>query len=255
MRRVLIDASAVAYWRHFAREKNPHADTAAEWTQRFLDDANPDEAAICFDSPTNWRTAKHSDYKAHRAPRPDGVKCQIDGLRNLSRAAKFEVEGFEADDIIAGRAADSDAHTIIVASDKDLLQIVSPTVLVFDPVRNKTWDGEAVAEKWGVLPTGIRMLLALMGDASDGLAGVPGIGAVKAAQLVNQGQTIGHTPLTMALFDDPKLRPDDLCESVSRALRELVIQFADRVRLNYELIGLRTDCFVSSAHDGEVGGL
>ncbi len=237
-RQVLIDASFVAYWRHFSTEKNP-GPNAAEWCELFLADAKPDAHSIVFDSPKNWRTDKHAEYKAHRAPRPQGVSEELDGLHGWASSETSHgifVEGFEADDVIAALCTrGGHGQTVIVTNDKDIHQLCSPSVVCFDPMRNRITDHDAVLAKWGVPPVLLRAMLALSGDASDGIPGVPGIGPKKAAALVSAcGSWENLKGSLTGRFSMPPVLPETFLS--------LVIQFRDRVRLNYELIGLRADC-------------
>ncbi len=235
MRRLLIDASSIAYWKYFSLQRRPEGQSAAAWLTDFIRDAKPDDVAIVFDGQGNWRNERHADYKAHRPVRPKGVAEQLDELAAMP-FPRYRIAGFEADDVIATICnRPPAAQTLIVANDKDLFQLVSSWVLVYDPKRDQTFDNRAVFDKFGVWPDKLRLALAIAGDTSDNLPGVPGFGIARAACVagVNGWSDVEHAI--------NKKDPNRLAPGVSPVLRELLIQFGERVKLNYELIGLRTD--------------
>lgn len=234
---VLIDASFCAYWRHFAREKNPRAVGAEDWIMRFVKDAAPDLCVVALDAGFNWRHDIEPDYKAQRPPRPEGVQKVLESISECSPHA-VKVSGFEADDVIASYVHEhrKDAQILIVANDKDLHQLVGPSVIMFDPKANKYWDAEAVTKKHGVPPGRVREVLALAGDKSDNIPGVPGMGAVNAASLVSHMVDWQALKFAIAVGDVSRIRG-----AISQTLAGLIMQFGVRVLKNYELVGLRTD--------------
>lgn len=148
--------------------------------------------AVCCDSPRSIRREKHVEYKAQR---PQKDHASIEELKRTKETLRrdgfliWEHEGYEADDVIASavKAAPEDCGIIIASADKDLLQLVrAGSVRVISTKTGTMLDGEEVREKLGVYPALVRDWLALVGDKSDNIAGVPGIGAVKAAALLNE---------------------------------------------------------------------
>lgn len=159
--------------------------------------------AVCCDSPRSIRREKHPEYKAQR---PEKEHASIEQLRRAKDTLRkdgfllWEHEGYEADDVIASavKQAPTDCAVTIASADKDLLQLVFDRADDAEPVRvvsTKTGavlDEAAVLEKLGVMPGRVRDWLALVGDKSDNVTGVPGIGPVKAAALLNEFGSIEH---------------------------------------------------------------
>lgn len=229
-RTVLIDGNAICYWRHFAREKDPHRPGAVQWIRRFLDDAQPDRAVIALDGVGNWRKAKHPVYKMHRPPTPDGVRNELRALMDSPLVQR--VDEYEADDVIATVARKNpDTQHLVVTNDKDMLQLVSDNVVCYDPKMQIAFDTFAVFEKWGVWPPAMRSLLALMGDAADGIDGVPGFGPAFASKVVN---AFDWEPLWSTLGATEQ----EVHVPVSKSKRDLLRQFRAIAVRNYELVAL-----------------
>jgi len=159
----------------------------------------PSHWAIAFDtSAPTFRHKQFEDYKAHRPPAPDELKRQFRRVRELVEAfnlPSFEVEGYEADDILGAlcrQASDQGIDTIIVTGDTDTLQLVSPRVSVLTPRPGRTfsdtvvYDEAAVQQRYGLLPQQLIDLKGLKGDPSDNIPGVPGIGEKTATKLIQQ---------------------------------------------------------------------
>ncbi|WP_370336231.1 DNA polymerase I [Parvularcula marina] len=153
----------------------------------------PTHFAVVFDySGKSFRNTLYKEYKANRPPAPEDLVPQFPLIRDATRAFGLpclEQEGFEADDIIATHARlaeEAGAETVIVSSDKDLTQLVTDRTVMFDPMKNKIMDTAAVIEKFGVGPELMIDLQALMGDSTDNVPGVPGIGPKTAAQLLEE---------------------------------------------------------------------
>jgi DNA polymerase I len=161
---------------------------------------SPDFIAVAFDlkGPT-FRHEKYQDYKAHRKPMPDDLAVQIPFIKKLIKAYNipiYEKQGFEADDIIgtiAQRATEKKMTTFIVTGDKDALQLVSETTRVYSTHKEGLiYDQEKVRERYGVGPERITDIMALMGDASDNIPGVPGIGEKTAIELIASFKTLDN---------------------------------------------------------------
>jgi DNA polymerase I len=160
--------------------------------QKVVNGRRPDMFAIAMDSRgPSFRKALDPRYKAHRPPAPPDLGAQMARCEELAHAYNIPVyqeASFEADDVIASvvkRAMqDPDVQVVIVSADKDLMQLVhddNERVLLWDSMRDRVFGPEEVREKFGVLPSKLRDLLALTGDTSDNVPGVPGVGPKTAA--------------------------------------------------------------------------
>lgn len=158
-----------------------------------LKEKNPSRIAVVFDSkgPT-FRHEQYGEYKANRPPMPEDLSVQIPRIHELVDAYNLPclaVPTYEADDIIATlatQARKAGLKVVIVSGDKDLMQLVGEDITMWDPQKDKVYDPAAVEKKFGVLPERILDLLALMGDSSDNIPGVPGVGPKTAAKLIGQ---------------------------------------------------------------------
>src|SRR5438105_11537274 len=156
-------------------------------------DNRPTHLAIVFDkSEITFRNKLYPDYKAHRAPAPDDLIPQFPLIREAVRAFDLpclEQVGFEADDLIATyvrEACEAGASAIIVSSDKDLMQLVNDCVIMYDTMKDKKIGVPEVIERFGVPPDKVIEVQALIGDSTDNVPGVPGIGVKTAAQLIKE---------------------------------------------------------------------
>lgn len=168
-----------------------------------LRDFEPDYWGVAFDHPKKtFRHEEYQDYKATRAEMPDDLKPQIEIIKGVVKALnvpQFEVPGFEADDLIGTVSlqakAEEGLETVIVTGDKDVLQLVDDQVTVFIPGRGKfshdvEYEPETVKQKLGISPAQVIELKALMGDASDNIPGVKGIGQKTAVKILESYPTI-----------------------------------------------------------------
>jgi DNA polymerase-1 len=160
--------------------------------RKLLSDEKPEYVGVAFDleGPT-FRHERFVDYKAHRPPVPEDLIAQLPLVKRVCegfRIPMLELPGFEADDLIATyarMARDAGYEVVVVASDKDLLQLVGPGVTVLNPSKDLRLDPAAVMEHFGAAPDRVRDVLGLMGDAVDNIPGVPGVGEKTALSLVN----------------------------------------------------------------------
>ena len=168
---------------------------------RIMDELKPDYIAAAFDkSKLNFRHNQFADYKAGRKPMPDELRQQFEPAKELLRAFHigiFEIEGYEADDIIgtiSKRYEGEELEVIIYTGDRDALQLVSEHTRVMFTRRGVTevddYTVEALKEKYGLTPSGIIDLKGLMGDASDNIPGVPGVGEKTALKLLHEYGTV-----------------------------------------------------------------
>lgn len=202
---------------------------------KLLDDLQATHVAVIFDSAReSFRNGIFPDYKANRPDPPDELIPQFPLVRDATRA--FNVEciekpGFEADDLIAtyARRARADGFDVlIVSSDKDLMQLVSDRVSMFDALKNRKIGPAEVEEKFGVGPERVVDVQALAGDSTDNVPGVPGIGVKTAAQLI---QAYGDLDSLLARASEIK----------QPKRRQSLIEFAEQARLSRELVRLRDD--------------
>src|SRR5215468_9231276 len=174
--------------------------------RKLLNEQHPEYTAASYDLPgRTFRDDLVSDYKANRAPMPDELAEQIPMVHAACEALGVPIltsERYEADDVIgtlAERAAAAGFDIAVVTGDKDFFQLVRDGIRVFNPRDEGTWyDAAAVKEKFGVDPSQVVDVLALMGDTIDNIRGVPGIGEKGARELISQYGTlenlIAHAP-------------------------------------------------------------
>jgi DNA polymerase-1 len=160
---------------------------------KLLDDYAPDSMAVVFDAPgRTFRDDMFAEYKANRAPMPDDLRAQIEPLLETIEAMGIpllRVEGVEADDVIgtlARQASAAGQSTVISTGDKDLAQLVDEHVSLVNTMDGSALDRDGVVAKFGVAPEQIIDYLALVGDSSDNIPGVPGVGPKTAAKWLQQ---------------------------------------------------------------------
>jgi DNA polymerase-1 len=247
---VAVDGTALAYRSHFAFINRPLTTRSGEVTsavfgfiltlRRVLEELKPDSVVVVFDPPgPTFRHERFPGYKAQRERMPSDLRQQIPRIHawlDASGIPRLSVDGFEADDVLATlarRAADEGGRAIIVSNDKDLLQMVGPGIEVValgrggsEPLRRLGPDDVRAAH--GVGPERIVDYLALTGDATDNVPGVPGVGKKTAAALIAQ---YGSLDKLLEAADDMK----------KGKVRDSLRAARDTVRTSRELIELRTD--------------
>ncbi len=196
------------------------------------DEDKPTHLAVVFDlSERTFRTQMYPDYKAHRPDPPDDLKPQFPLIRDAVHAFDLpclEQRGFEADDLIATyvrQACEAGATATIVSSDKDLMQLVNDCVVMFDSMKDKKIGRAEVMEKFGVPPDKVIEVQALIGDSTDNVPGVPGIGVKTAAQLIGE-----YGDLETLLERAGEIRQDKR--------RQTLIDNAENARLSKQLVTL-----------------
>jgi DNA polymerase-1 len=192
--------------------------------------------AVIFDAGSQtFRNRMYDQYKANRSEPPDELVPQFALIREATRAFGLpciELEDWEADDLIAAYAKAAKAaggEAIIVSSDKDLMQLLGPSVSMLDPMKNTPIGLAEVAAKFGVTPDKVIEVQALIGDSVDNVPGVPGIGPKGAAQLINEFGT-----LEAVLEAAPGMKPSKR--------RDMLIEHAEKARISKQLVILRDDC-------------
>ena len=201
-------------------------------------DEKPTHLAVVFDkSEKTFRTAMYADYKAHRPDPPDDLKPQFKYIREAVHAFDLpclEQDGFEADDLIATyvrEACEAGATATIVSSDKDLMQLVNDRVIMFDTMKDKKIGRAEVIEKFGVPPEKVIEVQALIGDSTDNVPGVPGIGVKTAAQLIGEYGDL-ETLLARAAEIKQEKRRQSLIENAEKArMSKKLVTLDDHVKL------------------------
>ena len=196
----------------------------------------PTHIAVIFDaSRLNYRNDIYPNYKANRPPAPEELIPQFPLIRAAVKAfniASIEQEGFEADDLIATyakAAVEAGGDVTIVSSDKDLMQLVKPGILMLDTMKgNKLIGREEVIEKFGLEPACVVDIQALAGDSTDNVPGVPGIGIKTAADLIREYGDLDSLLARAGEIKQPKRR-------------EKLIEFAEQARMSRELVRLKDD--------------
>ena len=203
----------------------------------------PTHVAVIFDKGRlNFRNDIYPEYKAHRPPAPEELIPQFPLIRDATRAfnvACIEMEGFEADDLIATyarQAVQAGGDVTIISSDKDLMQLIEPGVVMLDTMKNKRIGPDEVFEKFGVKPDKVIDVQSLAGDSVDNVPGVPGIGVKTAAELIT---TYGDLDTLLARAGEIK----------QPKRREKLIEFAEQARISRQLVTLKLDVPVEVALD------
>jgi len=211
---------------------------------KLLADMDAEHVAVIFDKGRRtFRNDIHPDYKGHRPDAPEDLVPQFPIIREAVRAfnvACVEMEGFEADDLIATyarQAREKGLDVTVVSSDKDLMQLVGDGVALFDPMKNRPIGPDQVVEKFGVGPDRVVDVQALAGDSSDNVPGVPGIGVKTAAQLITEYGDLDALLERAGEIKQPKRR-------------ENLLGFADQARMSRDLVRLRDDVEVPQPLDG-----
>lgn len=201
---------------------------------RVLREKAPRFLGIAFDvRGPNFRHEMYQPYKANRPAMPDDLACQIPYIKEIVAAhniACLERQGFEADDLIASAAKKlaAQGHPVIVVSgDKDLLQLVSESITVWDPMRDVFMDPAAVQKKYNIPVDRLLDFFALMGDSSDNVPGVAGIGPKTAGKLINQCDSLEGLYQNIEAIPQAKLREKLLADRENAFLSRQLIALKD----------------------------
>lgn len=203
--------------------------------KKFMDREKPSYLGIVFDA--KGPTIRHKafkDYKAHRKPMPEDLVVQVPVVKQIVSAFNiphFEFENYEADDVLGSLAAQAQArkiHSVIVTNDKDLFQLVDELTSVFNPVKEIYIDEEKVREYFGVRAPQVTDVLALWGDPTDNIPGVPGIGEKTSKLLINQFGSLENLLKNLAKIDNQRLR-------------EKIEQNLEQLELSHELVTIKKD--------------
>jgi len=209
---------------------------------KLLEDSRSDDSihkpthfAVIFDSARkNFRNNIYSEYKANRAEAPEDLAPQFEYIRKSVQAfnlPSIELPNYEADDLIATYAKKIikvGAKVTVISSDKDLMQLVSDNIRLYDPMKSKVLGEKEVIEKFGVKPHQVIDVQSLAGDSSDNIPGVPGIGIKTASELINKYKTL-----------DTLLKKAD--EIPQNKRRETLLANKDKALLSRQLVTLKDD--------------
>ena len=206
---------------------------------RVLKEHRPDYLAVIFDSkaPT-FRSEVYKEYKANRPAMPEALSPQIPYIKKIIegyRIALLEMEGYEADDLIGtvAKRLESEVDVVVITGDKDILQLVSDRIQVYDTMKEKRFGVEEVLQRFGVSPEQVVEVMGLSGDAVDNIPGVPGIGEKTAIQLI---KTYGSIENLLAHVE----------EIPQKKLKENLKTHGDLARLSRQLATIHTDVPVHS---------
>tara|TARA_B100000941_G_scaffold271150_1_gene229667 strand:+ start:4071 stop:6833 length:2763 start_codon:yes stop_codon:yes gene_type:complete len=209
---------------------------------KLLEDSRADESkekpthfAVIFDSAKkNFRNEIYKDYKANRTEAPEDLVPQFEYIRKSVKAfnlPSIELINYEADDLIATYVKEISklgAKVTVISSDKDLMQLVSKSIRLYDPMKNKLIGEKEVIEKFGVKPNQVIDVQSLAGDTSDNIPGVPGIGVKTAAELINK-------------YGDLDTLLKKASEIKQNKRRETLLQNSDKAILSKKLVTLKDD--------------
>ena len=239
----LIDGSAYIYRAYFAlpalsNSKGLQTNAIYGFTtmlMKVLREHRPDSLAVAFDEkgPT-LRHEEFKEYKAHRPPMPEGMQTQVPYIHRVVEAFGLPVirfAGYEADDLIGTLARKAEARgfeVVIVTGDKDMFQLLSPAVRIYDPVKDRWFGEEECRERFGVEPARVVEVMGLMGDATDNIPGVKGIGEKTAIKLIGEFGTI----------EELLRRLDEVKAAKTRAL---LTEQAENARLSRKLATIQVD--------------
>ena len=240
----LIDGSAYIYRAFFAlpplaNSKGLQTNAVYGFTTmllKVLRDHRPDYVAVVFDEkgPTHRHEA-FKDYKAQRPPMPQGMSAQIPYIHRVVEALSLPVirqAGYEADDLIGTLARKGEVEgldVVIVTSDKDMFQLLTPKTRIYDPVKDK-WFGEADSQgRFGVEPARVVEIMGLMGDTSDNIPGVKGIGEKTAVKLITQFGTI----------EELLSRIEEVTPAKTK---NLLLEQGEQARMSRQLATIQLDC-------------
>ncbi len=247
---VLIDGSSYLY-RAFHAQTNLQSPTGfptnaifivLNMLRKLVVDEMPDRIAVVFDAKgKTFRDDLYDQYKANRPPMPDDLRVQVEPLHNIIEAQGFPllvVEGVEADDVIgtlSQKAAEQGYQVVISTGDKDMAQLVNPKVSLINTMNNQVMDEAGVMDKFAVKPEQIIDYLALMGDSSDNIPGVPKVGPKTAAKWISEYGSL------QAVMEN--------AEQISGKVGENLRESLDFLPLSYQLATIKLDCELAVSVD------
>ena len=242
-RLILIDGSAYIFRAYYGLPPMSRADGTpinavfgfTNMLVKLIEDYREDKMIVIFDAAReNFRNTIFKDYKANRGETPEDLIPQFEIIRECVDAfniPQLEIEGYEADDIIATYCKLADKQkidSIIVSSDKDLMQLVTKEITMLDPMKNKKIGIEQVIEKFGLPPEKVIQIQALTGDKIDNIPGAPGIGPKTALQLIEE-------------FDDVHNLIQNANKIPQEKRRNIIINHEEDILVSLKLVKLKDD--------------
>ncbi|MFO0759026.1 MAG: DNA polymerase I [Byssovorax sp.] len=221
----------------------------ANMLARLIEERKPVYLGVAMDAPgPRMRTEIDANYKAHRPPAPEDLKVQMARCRELVEAYRLPVflaDGMEADDLIASatkKALEKGLTVVIASGDKDLMQLVDgERVMMWDAMRDRVYGIPEVTAKFGVPPSRLRDLLALMGDSSDNVPGVPGVGAKTAAELMTQFASLDELYAHLDQVKKEKIRNSLRDNEADARLSQRLVTLHEDTAIDLDLATLRYD--------------
>ena len=251
---LLLDAYALIFRAFYAMIRSPRItstgiDTSAIFgfvntLQDLLKREQPSHIAVCFDPPggKTFRHESYEPYKANRDKTPEGILVAVPYIKRILQAYRipiFEIEGYEADDVIGTLSHQAEGQgffTYMVTGDKDFGQLVTPNIKVFNPGKNEVLGVEEVNAKYGIQsPKQLIDILGLMGDTADNIPGCPGVGPKTAEKLIQQFGSIEN------LLEHT--------DELKGALQQKVVDNAEQIRMSKWLATIITDVPVTLEAD------
>ncbi len=208
-------------------------------------ESRPDYIAVVFDSRSASRSEAYEDYKAHRKPMPDALSPQIPYIKDIIQAFSIPVlqmEGLEADDIIgalATRYSKEGFSVTIVSGDKDMMQVVSEDIVMLDTMKDKVYGIEQVKEYFGVEPGKVVEVLGLMGDTSDNIPGVPGVGEKTARNLIMEFGSIDGVLANLPRLKNARIRESLEKNAAMAILSRDLATFESGIEVEFDLEAAR----------------
>ena len=242
-RLILIDGSGYIFRAYYALPSMSRSDGTpvnalygfTNMLVKLIEDYGDEKLIVIFDAAReNFRNKIYSEYKANRGDTPDDLIPQFDLIKKCVEAFKIpqlEINGYEADDIIATYsklAKKQDIQSLIISSDKDLMQLINDKVNMLDPIKNKHIGFQEVIDKFGVEPEKVIQVQALMGDSTDNIPGAPGIGPKTAAELINK-------------FGDIESLIKKHKEIKQQKRQQIIEEHKENIRISLELVRLKQD--------------
>ena len=239
-RLILIDGSAYIFRAYYAlppmtRKDGTPVNAVFGFTNmlvKLIEDYREEKLIVIFDAAReNFRNKIYKDYKTNRGETPEDLIPQFNLIKNCVKAfniPQLEIEGFEADDIIAtysSQATKLNIPSLIVSSDKDLMQLVNAKVKMLDPMKNKNIGIDEVIEKFGVEPEKVIQIQALTGDKVDNIPGAPGIGPKTALELIKE-----YGDIEGVIKNAFKIK--------QKKRKEIIQDSADKIRISLKLVSL-----------------
>ncbi len=238
----LIDGSAYIYRAYHAirsltNSKGLPTNAAFGFTRtllKLIEERAPEYLAMFFDAkgPT-FRHKIYKEYKANRPPMPDDLSVQIPYIKDITNGFNMpviEMSGYEADDLIGTLSTVAEKagfHVIMVTGDKDFMQLVTDKITIWDPMKDKIIDAEAIQKTFGMKPLQIIDVMGLTGDTADNIPGVPGVGPKTAIDLIKTYQSM---ELLYERIDTVK----------KKKLHENLVKYKDQAFLSRELVTINT---------------